>query len=205
MANKSTEEVDDEVLENLKEANAAAAHRLKEDMRPREISLKVKDKLFTHLRYPDLQTAKYKDLVKAWRNFREEEVVHFVWIRQTDGLNRCYIIQDDNDLTSALQTETHLILGAQGKPRSAAEYIVIGFLVLFCLFNYDVILALVWEVMTMTMQAVLLPKEIVVYSWGLLKALFTTLWPAELELLHEIYVYYKYFVTGIDVSSEKGN
>jgi len=84
--------------------------------KPFEVSLCVGENIYKQLLFATLKEVSYTRLVNTWRKYRDiEEVRTFVWVRTLDGYQKGYLIQDDEDLRSALTTEGSITIRAQGK------------------------------------------------------------------------------------------
>jgi len=100
-----------------------------------EVSLKIGDKLYKQVAFDNPEQATYRKIVETWNRYRDiSEVKEFVWVRMAGAYHDRYLILDDEDLRTALRSEPHIMIAAQGhseRPRNillgTAVYIVLHF------------------------------------------------------------------------------
>ena len=96
------------------DSNSEDESRPADDTQLYEISLKIGPKLYKQIVFKRPEDATYKKLQQLWCKHRSlDEVAGFVWIRISAGLADRYVVQDDEDLQTALRTTQHIIIGAQ--------------------------------------------------------------------------------------------
>lgn len=125
-----------------------------------EISLKVGDSnMYKQILFDRLDDVTYDKLVAAWKECRPlSEVRTFVWVRNDQGYQKRFLIQDDADLRAALRTESKIMIGAMGHSHFEWKF-ALGVLV-FVLFHIFFNLSLVWPLCRGDMWSLCLTSDV---------------------------------------------
>lgn len=132
-----------------------------------EISLKVGDSnMYKQILFDRLEDVTYDKLVSTWKECRPiSEVRTFVWVRNDQGYQKRFLIQDDDDLRAALRTESTIVIGAMGHGNFEWKF-ALG-VVLFVLFHIFLNLSVLWPLCRGDMWSLCLTSDTKIEVTGL--------------------------------------